>query len=65
MNSIHGGHWVRAFHPRMFGVIVYGTVERVYKGGNYYLVDFGPIHGGKFLVAQRDIVASSPAPFAS
>lgn len=54
--DIYPGDTVRAFHPRMLGVIVYGTVVSV--GRIYVRVDFGPIHGGKFNVRFRDIVAS-------
>lgn len=46
---------VRAFHPRMFGVIKEGDVTKV--GRKYVIVNFGALGGGTFRVAFRDIVS--------
>lgn len=62
--EIYEGNMVRAFHPAMFGVIVYGTVVKVGSrtgDSQVITVDFGPIHGGIFRIHKRDIVACGKA----
>jgi hypothetical protein len=48
------GDNVQAFHPAMFGVVLYGRVTKV--GTKYVHVDFGPIRGGVFRMAPNGIV---------
>jgi hypothetical protein len=48
------GALVRAFHPARFGVVNTGRVVSV--GTKYAQVDFGPLLGGTFRVAFRDIL---------
>ena len=48
------GDRIQAFHPRRFGVVNYGTVTKI--GTKWVYVDFGPLLGGVFKVAPRDIV---------
>jgi len=47
------GDNVQAFHPRMLGVVLYGTVVTV--GRKWLTVDFGPIRGGTFKVSAADV----------
>jgi hypothetical protein len=42
------GENVQAFHPKMFGVVLYGHVVTV--GRKWLHIDFGPIRGGTFRV---------------
>ncbi len=49
------GDRVRAFHPRMFGVVKVGTVRVV--GRKYIHVDFGDMLGGTFKLNPQDIVS--------
>jgi hypothetical protein len=47
------GDNVQAFHPAMFGVIVYGRVVTV--GRKWLHIDFGPIHGGTYKVHPENV----------
>ena len=47
------GDNVQAFHPRMLGVVLYGTVTKV--GRKYLTVDFGSLRGGAFRVTVADV----------
>lgn len=47
------GDNVQAFHPRMFGVVLYGTVTKV--GRTWLHIDFGAIRGGTFKVSPAAV----------
>jgi hypothetical protein len=47
------GELVKAFHPAMFGVVLYGRVVSV--GRKWLRVDFGPIRGGVWRVGPADV----------
>jgi hypothetical protein len=47
------GDNVQAFHPAMFGVVLYGTITKV--GRKYVHIDFGPIRGGVFRCAPNAV----------
>ena len=52
--SLKAGDRIKAFHPRMMGVVKEGTVERV--GRSYLHVNFGSILGGTVQVPYAHFV---------
>jgi hypothetical protein len=52
--DFQAGDTVKAFHPRMFGVVCHGTVALV--GRKWLHVDFGTIRGGTFKIVAADVV---------
>jgi len=49
------GQEIRAFHPRMLGVVLPCTIVRI--GRKYLSVDFGEIRGGTFRIYPEDVVS--------
>jgi hypothetical protein len=52
--TISKGDTVKAFHPRMFGVVKTGTVVGI--GPKWARIDFGELLGGVFHVPRAHIV---------